>query len=80
MDPVDRTKSCNSVALWTPGKQARVCSSHFVDMEPTKINAYPTLNLGYANDIKVQNITGETKRRRLVYKENPKITTRKKKL
>ena len=27
--------------------QSRVCSSHFVDGEPTPENPYPTKNLGY---------------------------------
>ena len=57
--------------MWTLGKQTRVCLDHFVDMEPTSNNPYPTLNLGYKNDKRVENITGQSKRRRLTYKEKP---------
>ena len=32
---------------WMPGKKVRVCSKHFVDSEPSKLNPLPTLNLGY---------------------------------
>lgn len=33
--------------LWSPSKNARVCSKHFIDGKPTEINPYPTKDLGY---------------------------------
>ena len=35
---------------WTPGKQARVCSAHFVDNKPTTLNPYPVLNLHFVDN------------------------------
>ncbi|KAH3817672.1 uncharacterized protein LOC127882181 [Dreissena polymorpha] len=37
----------NGSKLWTPGKDSRVCSNHFVEGQPTVQNPLPTLNLGY---------------------------------
>ena len=34
--------------LWSPSKDSRVCSNHFVDGKPTLENPLPTINLGYA--------------------------------
>ena len=67
---IGRVKSANSVALWSPGKQTRVCSIHFVNSKPTKDNPYPTLKMGYDDEKRIEQITGKTKRRRLTYKEN----------
>ena len=53
---------------WTPGKQARVCSAHFVDNKPTTLNPYPVLNLGYNDSRKINNIIGKSTRRSLHYK------------
>ncbi|KAK3088554.1 hypothetical protein FSP39_020520 [Pinctada imbricata] len=33
--------------LWSPSKDSRICSNHFIDGQPTVDNPYPTLNLGY---------------------------------
>ena len=32
---------------WVPKKHSRICSKHFPDGKPTKINPYPILELGY---------------------------------
>ena len=53
--------------LWTPGKQARVCSAHFPDKEPTDENPFPVLNLGY-NSKKVVCKIVPSARRQLSYK------------
>lgn len=34
--------------MWSPSKDYRVCSEHFVDGKPTPQNPLPTLQLGYA--------------------------------
>ena len=44
--PFDQSNS-SQPKLWTPGSKSRICSSHFVDGEPTAENPHPTLNLGY---------------------------------
>ena len=46
--PSDQSNS-SQPKLWTPGPKSRICSSHFVDGEPTEGNPHPTLNLGYPN-------------------------------
>ena len=51
--------------LWTPKKQSRVCSIHFVDGQPTQSNPYPVLNLGYDAEKKINTIIGV--RRKLHY-------------
>lgn len=33
--------------VWSPSKDSRVCSSHFMDGKPTSTNPLPTVNLGY---------------------------------
>lgn len=33
--------------LWSPPKDSRVCSKHFVDSQPTSENPLPTLQMGY---------------------------------
>jgi len=33
--------------LWSPSKDSRVCSRHFVEKQPTLQNPLPTLNMGY---------------------------------
>ncbi|KAL5017912.1 hypothetical protein ScPMuIL_003634 [Solemya velum] len=33
--------------LWSPPKDSRVCSKHFVDSQPTSENLLPTLQMGY---------------------------------
>ena len=51
--------------LWTPGPKSRICSSHFVDGEPTAENPHPTLNLGYPDfEKKVQAILGKKRKTR----------------
>jgi len=34
--------------LWSPAKDSRVCSRHFVEGQPTLQHPHPTLNMGYA--------------------------------
>ena len=33
--------------MWSPKKQSRICSRHFVDNKPTEENPHPSLHLGY---------------------------------
>ena len=48
-DPGGRKKWVSIVNRknWVPTANSRICSAHFVDGEPTQINPYPSLNLGY---------------------------------
>ena len=41
---------------WEPAQGDRVCSEHFVDGAPTKVNPFPTQKLGYESKNKVKNI------------------------
>ena len=56
--------------LWSPSKDMRVCSKHFIDGEPTSNNPYPTEHLGYDSRRRVQNITPCSKRRKLYHLED----------
>ena len=47
---INRTKEGSKTELFEPGKDARVCSLHFVDGKPTSGNPLPTVNLGYDSD------------------------------
>ena len=40
-------RKCADNSNWLPKKDSRVCSDHFVDKLPTKLNPFPTVNLGY---------------------------------
>ena len=51
---------------WTPGKQSRVCSKHFIDGKPTSDNPFPTLHLGY-NSTSLTNKICKQPRRKLHY-------------
>ena len=46
---VNRKDSKNSKKVWQSNKNSRVCSKHFVDLEPSTANPNPTLNCGYQN-------------------------------
>ena len=61
--PSDKNNS-SQPKLWTPGPKLRICSSHFVDGEPTAENLHPTLNLGYPNFERVQAILGKKRKTR----------------
>ena len=62
--PSDRSNS-SQPKLWTPGPKSRICSSHFVDGQPTAENSHPTLNLGYPNfEKRVQAILGKKRKTR----------------
>ena len=62
--PSDQRNS-SQPKLWTPGPKSRICSSHFVDGEPTEENPHPTLNLGYPNFEKsMQAILGKKRKTR----------------
>ena len=37
----------NKGKLWSPRRDSRVCSRHFIDGNPTPEHPYPTENLGY---------------------------------
>ncbi|XP_053379793.1 uncharacterized protein LOC128548566 [Mercenaria mercenaria] len=37
----------NGNKMWSPSKDSRVCSKHFLEGEPTLQNPFPTLHLGY---------------------------------
>ncbi|XP_060605752.1 uncharacterized protein LOC132758213 [Ruditapes philippinarum] len=37
----------NGAKLWSPPKDSRICSRHFVEGEPTLQNPLPTLEMGY---------------------------------
>ena len=39
----------NNSKVWQPNRNSRVCSSHFVDNQPTPANPNPSLNVGYQN-------------------------------
>ncbi|XP_046336504.2 uncharacterized protein LOC124118438 [Haliotis rufescens] len=57
--------------LWSPKKDSRVCSLHFVDGRPTPENPYPSLNLGYADT--------ERKVKRLLFSDQVNLPPAKKK-
>ncbi|KAL5008430.1 hypothetical protein ScPMuIL_014011 [Solemya velum] len=46
---INRTSAKSRGKLWSPSKDSRVCSDHFVDGAPTAENTFPTLNLGYVD-------------------------------
>ena len=71
-DVLNRVKQDGS--SWTPGKQARVCSKHFPEGQPTNANPIPTLNLGYASDRVVKKVT-KPARRKLQYKSSQQAST-----
>ena len=53
--------------IWSPKKQSRVCSLHFLDRMPTEKNPYPTEKLGYDNfELRIKKIIG-VPRRQLSY-------------
>jgi len=51
---VNRKK--DGVKNWSPGRQCRVCSNHFVDKIPTESNPHPVLKLGYNSSSKILNV------------------------
>ena len=62
--PSDQSNS-KEPKLWIPGPKWRICSSHFVDGEPTEEKPHPTLNLGYPNfEKRVQAILGKKRKTR----------------
>ena len=44
---INRVSKDDNNQLWSPSKDCRVCSEHFIDGQPTLKNPYPTLKLGY---------------------------------
>ena len=64
--PSDQSNS-SQPKLWAPGPKSRICSSHFVDGEPTEENPHTTLNLGYPNfEKRVQAILGKKGKQELL--------------
>ncbi|XP_048245576.1 uncharacterized protein LOC125376957 [Haliotis rufescens] len=57
--------------LWSPKKDSRVCSLHFVDGRPTKENPYPSLNPGFTDT--------ERKVKRLLFSDQVNLPSAKKK-
>ena len=57
----------------------RVCSSHFVDGQPTFQNPYPVLNIGYNADEKLKKLNPESSRRKLEFKSSTPRPTKKQK-
>ena len=55
--------------IWSPSKDSRVCSRHFIDGGITQENPYPTEHLGYDCTSRVKNIEQCSKRRKLCYKK-----------
>ena len=56
----------------------RVCSSHFVDGEPTYTNPYPIRKMGYDAEAKLKRLNAESSRKKLLFKspipnKRPKI-------
>ena len=62
---INQQEKHNPNQLWTPKKQSRVCSLHFLDQKSTNSNSYPTLSLGYDSELKVWGIAPS--RRKLKY-------------
>ena len=58
--------------LWSPTKDTRVCSSHFVGGEPSLEHPMPTLNLGYDGyEARVKRILFFKEEQKVSYKEVP---------
>ena len=51
--------------LWSPSKDSRVCSKHFIDGKPTPEHPNPTINLGYDARDRVNRMTSTPVRRKI---------------
>ena len=82
-DPVARRVWINTVNRksggknWIPNENSRLCSTHFVDGEPTPRNPYPTLNIGYTPLVKLIKARPPPKERNSSYipTKRPKVTS-----
>ena len=82
-DPVARRVWINTVNRksggknWIPNENSRLCSTHFVDDEPTPRNPYPTLNIGYTPLVKLIKARPPPKERNSNYipTKRPKVTS-----
>ena len=70
---INRRESFNENKLWSPRKQSRVCSLHFVSGEPSTDDPYPTEELGYNAENKIKSIVGS--RRRLSYSSSTSLSS-----
>lgn len=68
---VNRLKPGSKSKLFEPGKDSRICSAHFKDLKPTKVNPYPTQNLGYDATRKLSSLSILTPRSSVKKMLNP---------
>lgn len=69
--------SPSSARLFTTKPKMRVCSYHFVEIEPTYDHPHPSKNMSYDNSAKLKLINPDGSRRKLALKSPPPVPNKK---